>query len=162
MMDMGRFCLKLLAIMAGASLVCAAVAQAADPPTVVIKLLKPTGAAGRHIKGEATVTFADGLHGYQNPPSENYMLPVVLKLDAKGFKLAKIVYPKGEMLAIGGETKPAAVYGGTIKIPFVLALPNKAGKYPVAFKLAFQQCNDVACFRPDELVVKTTVTVTKK
>src|ERR1700704_6426167 len=89
-----------------------ALAQGNAQPTV--KLVFPkTAKAGAKVQGTIEVTFSEGLHGYQNPPTDEYQIPVKVSIDTKGFVLAKTAYPKGEMKVIGGDTKPSAVYEGT-------------------------------------------------
>lgn len=136
----------------------AAVAQNV-PPTVSIKLDKPTVAAGKTLKGTATVSFEPGLHGYQNPPTLDYMIPVSLGLSNKEFKLGKVTYPKGVMKKVAGDT--AAVYDGTITITFEAKAPAKVGKYALKFELGYQQCTDENCFPPGTVSAQTNVTVAK-
>jgi DsbC/DsbD-like thiol-disulfide interchange protein len=124
-----------------------AFAQDNTPPTVKV-ILPKTAKPGEKIKARVEVTFADGLHGYQNPPSGEYQIPVTLSLETKGIKLDPVKYPKGEMLSIGGDPTPAAVYQGKIKIPVVITLPKKAGTAELKFTFSYQQCNDNSCFPP--------------
>lgn len=124
-----------------------ALAQDNMAPTVKV-ILPKTAKPGEKIKATVEVTFGDGLHGYQNPPSGEYQIPVKLTLETKGLKLDPIKYPKGEMLSIGGDPTPAAVYEGKIKIPVVITLPKKAGVTELKFTFSYQQCNDSSCFPP--------------
>src|SRR4051812_12948563 len=88
---------------------CAGFAQGNAAPTVKITLPKEAK-AGSKVEASIEITFADGLHGYQNPPTDQYQIPVKVSLETKGFTLAKVTYPKGVMRATGGDTKPAGVY----------------------------------------------------
>jgi DsbC/DsbD-like thiol-disulfide interchange protein len=124
-----------------------AFAQDNTPPTVKVVLPK-SAKPGEKIKATVEVTFAEGLHGYQNPASGEYQIPVALTLDTKGVKLDPIKYPKGKMLSIGGDPTPAAVYEGLIKIPVVLTMPKKPGSTELKFTFSYQQCNDNSCFPP--------------
>ncbi|HTQ10393.1 MAG TPA: hypothetical protein VMI31_10005, partial [Fimbriimonadaceae bacterium] len=72
----------------------AAIAFGQGTPATVKVTLPKTAKAGSTVKGIVEVTFADGMHGYQNPPTEDYMIPVKLTVDTKGFSL-KPTYPKG-------------------------------------------------------------------
>jgi len=122
-------------------------AQMNTAPTVKVTFPKDAK-AGSQVKGTVEVTFSDGLHGYQNPPSEEFQIPVTVVVDTKGYKL-KVTYPKGAMKVIGGDTKPAAVYEGTIKIPVTLTVPKSGAAGEVKITVKYQQCNDQACFPPD-------------
>ena len=84
------------------------VALAQDiPPRVSLKLEKTTAKPGEEVKGTVTAVFAPGLHGYQNPPSKDYMLPVKVSA-GEGTALKSVNYPKGHLEMAGGEE--AAVY----------------------------------------------------
>src|SRR5690348_10112222 len=92
--------------------ICLAVGQGNTAPAV--KLVLPKEAKpGATVKGTVELTFAEGLHGYQNPPTDEYQIPVKVDAETKGFTL-KATYPKGIMKAIGGDPKPSAVYEGTV------------------------------------------------
>lgn len=138
----------------------AAMAQSA-PPTITFKFDKASAAPGATIKGTLTITFADGLHGYQNPPSDQYQIPVKVSVIESGFKLLKATYPKGTDFTMAGEEKPTKVYQGTIKIPVEIKASAKPGTYNVNVKLDYQQCNESSCFPPGEVVAKGTLTVAK-
>ncbi|MCW5940725.1 MAG: thioredoxin family protein [Fimbriimonadaceae bacterium] len=129
------------------------------PPTVTVKLDKPTVSAGKAFQGTATVTFGPGLHGYQNPPSQDYMIPVSLTLANKEFKLAKVAYPKGVVKSVAGDQ--AAVYDGTIAIAFQGTAPTKVGKFKLKFELGYQQCTDENCFPPGSVTAEVPFTVVK-
>lgn len=118
--------------------------------------------AGSPVKGVVTVTFAKGLHGYQNPPTSEYEIPVKITFAQKGFKLVKATYPKGVDMKLQGEDKPSKVYEGTIKIPVEISTPAKPGSYRVSMFVGYQQCNDSSCFPPATLVVKGSFSVVKK
>src|SRR5579872_2801579 len=94
----------------------AAFAQLDTPPKAKLVLDKAPAVAGKTFKATLTVTFSEGLHGYQNPPSDPDLIPVVIKAGDKIFAVVKVEYPKGESVTMAGESKPVAVYSGTIKI----------------------------------------------
>jgi len=129
------------------------------PPTIKIVFPK-TAKAGAAVKGTIEVTFADGLHSYQNPPTEDYMIPVKVAVENKGFTLTA-KYPKGVMKAMGGDPKPAGVYEGTIKIPVTLKVPKNTGTVQVKFTLHYQECNDQSCFPPADVSDTVKLQITK-
>src|SRR5512142_2997454 len=92
-----------------------AVATAQTPQvTVQFSLSQKAAVAGSKVKGIVKVSFPAGLHGYQNPPSKDYMIPLVVKANAKDPKLASVAYPKGVARKPAGGKGEARVYEGTI------------------------------------------------
>lgn len=133
------------------------VAQEAAPTA---KLVLDTKAAkpGATITGKLVLTFAEGLHGYQNPPSKDYMIPVKLESANKAVGL-KVAYPTGVPMIVAGETEPAKVYEGEIEFPIEVVLPKKAGVHNVDIKISYQQCDANACFPPATLNVSQKLTL---
>lgn len=143
-------------------LVCASLASAQDntPPTV--KLLLPKQAKpGAKVRAVVEITFAEGLHAYQNPSQEDYQIPTKVELGSKGFVLAKPQYPKGVMRAIGGDPKETAVYEGTVRVPIVLTAPKKGGTAEVRIVVSYQQCNESACFPPATVAASAKIAIKK-
>ena len=124
-----------------------AVAQGNTPPTVKVTLPKEAK-AGAKVLGMVEITFSDGLHGYQNPPTDEYQIPVKVTVDTKGFVLSKASYPKGIMKSIGGDPKPCGVYECTIKIPVTIIVPKSISTSDIKITVNYQQCNDQSCYPP--------------
>lgn len=101
------------------------------------------------IDGVATVVFAEGLHGYQNPQTDETIIPIELSGD--GFKLASIAYPKGHEDTVGGLPDKYFVHSGTIQIPFKFAAPAKITAEGLKFIFSYQQCNETNCFAPGQV-----------
>lgn len=135
---------------------------AGEPPVVSLKFAKPTAKVGTVIDATLTVKFADGLHGYQNPPAEDFQIPVTVKVSEPGFTLVKATYPKGTEFLMAGETKPAKVYQGTISIPLKIKVvkPSKSGS--LSIRLDYQECNANACFPPSFVMAKAKLAVVAK
>lgn len=133
----------------------------AAAPTATLKFDKSSAAAGSVVKATLTLTFAEGLHGYQNPPADEYQIPVSVSVIEKGFKLVKANYPKGMDFTMAGEAKPTKVYEGKISIPLEIKTGAKPGTYNVNVKISYQQCNDSSCFPPGDLVAKAQLKVVK-
>jgi DsbC/DsbD-like thiol-disulfide interchange protein len=141
-------------------LLAVATAQGPDEaPTASLKFAKPSATANATVKATLSLTFADGLHGYQNPPAEDYQIPVNVSVVEKGFKLVKVTYPKGSDFTMEGEQKPAKVYEGTVQIPLELKAAAKAGTYNVTIKVDYQQCNASSCFPPGSITTKAKLVV---
>lgn len=114
--------------------------------------------AGQPIRGTVIVTFSEGLHGYQNPPTRDYMIPVSVSTSVKGWAVAA-KYPKGTPMKVGGEEEPSAVYEGRLEIPVELKGPAKAGSVSVPIVVRYQLCNATACFAPETVEVRVQVVV---
>lgn len=149
--------MKLTSLFVGLALVVPVFAQEAPG----VKIVVPAQAkAGSTVKGTLTMRFADGWHGYQNPPLDQYQNPVSVSLATKGWKLQKVAYPEGIVKEVAGAK--AAVYEGEIKVPFEVVIPKKVGKSTLEFVVAFQQCNDSTCLPPGSVTIKLPINVTKK
>lgn len=133
--------------------------QANVAPTVSLKLSSPTVATGKTLQAVLIVTFAQGLHGYQNPPSDPTLIPVSVRVSDKSFRSLKVVYPKGTPVKMNGEPKPVAVYEGTIKIPLSVSAPATPGKKTFSIVLEYQQCNANSCFQPGSITAQAIVIV---
>ncbi len=139
-------------VLAAVALTAATLGLAQDPPTVSVTLDNPKPAPGAVVKGKALVTFAPGLHAYQNPPTADYMIPLTVASATTGIKLTKVAYPKGEVKMVAGED--SAVYDGTVSIPFEFVAGSTPGKTSIKIKVGYQQCTDSNCFAPDEVVAE--------
>jgi DsbC/DsbD-like thiol-disulfide interchange protein len=149
---------KLLLTGVAALLSVAAFAQS-TPPKASLRITSKALTPGSVIKGEVTVTFGDGLHGYQNPPSDEFSIPVSLKLATADFTGFKPTYPAGSDFSMDGKVQK--VYMGTVKIPFTAKLPTKPGKYSLKIAVNYQQCTASECFPPDHLEAAASVQVAK-
>lgn len=127
-------------------LILATTLMQAPDPQVQMSLDQSSYFAGGYVTGKVMITFADGFHAYQNPPSKDYQIPVVL--DSDGSALAFVNYPAGKSMVIGGEVEPSLSYSGATVIPFIVKLSDKPGKQTIALSISYQQCNDQACFPP--------------
>ena len=153
-MPMGRF-LALVVLLAAPLLV------RADntPPSVKLTLSKATAAPGEEVKGTVEVTFAPGLHGYQNPPDPNYVLPVEV-VAGEGTKLKSVSYPKGVKEVVAGVM--SAVYTESVSFPVVLFAPTAPGPAKLNLTFKYQQCDDQTCYPPSTVALTTNLTVAGK
>jgi hypothetical protein len=130
-------------------------------PVPVTSLTVPKSIAP-HARFTATLTvkFADGLHGYQNPPSDPNFIPVTVKLSKGDAKLVSIGYPKGTDMTMQGDTKPTKVYSGNIVIHLKLQAGTKSG--PIVVAVGYQQCNESMCYPPSSVDAKATLHLAAK
>jgi uncharacterized protein len=129
-----------------------------EKPRAELRLEKPSVRAGETVRGVVVVTFAPGLHGYQNPPSLDYQIPVKVEAE-KGTTLLKAKYPTGIPFRMQGETEDSLVYEGTIEIPIEIKAPANGGKAKVELVVRYQQCDDSSCFPPGTLRITGELTV---
>ena len=131
-------------------------APPSEPARVEVKLASKKSAPGGTIKGNVTVTFAPGWHGYQNPPTHEFEIPLKVSTSTKGVSL-KATYPKGVMKEFSGEM--TAMYEGAVGIPVVLTMPKKRGEVSIVFDVGYQQCNSSSCLPPEKASASVKVTV---
>jgi len=127
------------------------------PPQVSVKV--SAASAGKPLAVTVTIQFEEGLHGYQNPPSDPFENPVKISVTEKRFKLLKVTYPKGVSMTQEGSTKSSLVYMGKVDFPLQIQLPKKPGKYTIPLNVAYQQCSDRTCYPPSSASVKVQVTI---
>lgn len=153
--------IKIFGIIALCLMACLGFSQAPEPGLVVSPIAKQV-LVGSKLTVTLTVTFAEGFHGYQNPPAGEYEIPVTVKVDGKEIKVIKIAYPAGVDATIGGMDKPTKAYEGTVKFPVTIQLPAKPGVRDVKFKVSYQQCDATSCFPPAEISKSVKINVVKK
>lgn len=145
------------------SLLVAALADLAfcqpTPAVVQFTVAQKTAVVGAKVKGTIKITFSEGRHAYQNPPSKDYMIPVSVTAKSKGFKLEPVAYPKGVPHKTMGETENVAVYQGTISIPVVFDMPTKPGTVTIKLDVSCQQCTESDCSPPEDAIVVAKITV---
>ena len=152
--------MRALSLLALSALTCASYAQEGNvAPKVEFKLDKTVVAANKPVTGTVTITFATGLHGYQNPPADKFQIPITIKLKSGATKLVKVVYPKGIPMKMEGDEKPSMVYEGTIKIPVTIQSGTKSGAVVITFN--YQQCTSSNCFPPSAVEAKTNLAIGK-
>jgi DsbC/DsbD-like thiol-disulfide interchange protein len=126
-----------------------------------LTVAQKTAVAGGKDNGVVKVTFPEGLHGYQNPPTKDYMIPVAVAAKTKAFKLQSVKYPKGVARKTVGEEGDVMVYDGTVEIPVVIQMPSKPGPVSISLAVSWQTCTDAECGPPEEVVVTQKIVVTK-
>src|SRR5579885_2299109 len=85
-------------------------AQPNTPPKASLAIPSKPAKAGDKVTAAVTPEFAEGLHAYQNPPGEDYLIPVSVKATSKDVILVSCKYPKGGDAIVGGSTTPVKVY----------------------------------------------------
>lgn len=125
-----------------------AVGWAQDAPKVSASTNTSELKVGEIYDGRLTVEFAAGLHGYQNPPTDPDLIPVAI-VGTDAVEVVDAQYPKGEMkMAAGTE---AALYDGTVTIPFRFKVLKEMGSERPPIRLSYQQCDENMCYAPGEV-----------
>jgi DsbC/DsbD-like thiol-disulfide interchange protein len=130
-----------------------------NTPPVVTAQVPAHVAPHAAFQAKLQIKFAEGLHAYQNPPSDPYTIPVKISVKGSVAKLVKVSYPKGTPMALGGDPKPAMVYSGVITVPIKLTAGTKSGN--LVFQVDYQQCNSGSCFPPASVTAKAALHVAK-
>ncbi len=95
---------------------------------------------------------SSGFHVNSNKPSEEYLIPTVLKLDAPtDIVLGRITYPEGQEMSFAfAPNEKLSVYSGEFDLavmvrPLASVLP---GEYGFRGQLRYQACDNAACYPP--------------
>ncbi len=148
-------------VVLAAGLFLPATAAAASPPDVKARLVAPERlAAGTKATVKVELTFGAGWHANSHTPSEEFLVPTDVALQATGAEVSEVRYPKDVTKRFSFSEKPLRVYDGTVAFEADLAVPASArGKVEVRGTVSYQACNDTQCFAPASLPVTATVAV---
>lgn len=125
-----------------------AVGWAQDAPKITASTNATELKVGETYDGLMVVEFAPGLHGYQNPPSDPDLIPIAIT-STDAVEVVTAQYPKGKVKTAAGIE--AAMYEGTVKIPFKFKVLKELGSEWPPIRLSFQQCDDSMCYAPGEV-----------
>jgi DsbC/DsbD-like thiol-disulfide interchange protein len=134
------------------------------PAIVTARTLLATNGAhpGSTVQGAVVAQITSGYHINDHKPSLEYLIPTELKLEANPqVTVQDIDYPRGKTIKFSFEDTSLSVYQGTlvIKVRLLIARATPTGVYSLKGKLAYQACNDSACFPPTSVPVEYTVRV---
>ena len=155
------YCLLTVAVAGGVAPLLLAQSGA---PVIDARMVLATDAVhpGSAAKAALVAEIPSGYHINDHKPSLDYLIPTDLKLEPnKQIEVAKIDYPKGELLKLAFSDTPLSVYQGKIVVGVALKVtPAIApGSYPVKGKFAYQACNNHACFPPASVPVVLSIKV---
>jgi thioredoxin:protein disulfide reductase len=122
--------------------------------TVSGKLSETQLKPGASVDIEVTAEIEHEFHINANKPSEEYLIPTVLKFEPlTNASFGEVNYPKSKMAKFSFSETAMAVYEGTTKFTLTLNLNSEIapGKYVVKGTLSFQGCNDVSCFAAQDV-----------
>ena len=113
--------------------------------------------AGTTIEVIVTGEIEPEYHINSNKPSEEYLIPTVVKFEpfANG-EFGEIIYPQAKMAKFSFSDQPIAVYEEKVVVRTRLTLDKNIspGKKTIKGTFSFQGCNDVNCFAPQTLNFK--------
>jgi thiol:disulfide interchange protein DsbD len=110
-------------------------------------------AAGSEFFLAVKVNIKEGYHINSNTPSEEFLIPTVLKfMPAEGMSFGKVVYPPHKMRAFSFSKDKIAVYENEILIfVHVSTSPQLSlGAHTISTRLSYQACDEHTCFAPSE------------
>lgn len=108
---------------------------------------------GSTIEVLITADIEPEFHINSNDPTEEYLIPTILKLDSiENASFGKIIYPKPKMATFSFSEEEISVYEGKIRFSTKLRLPDNfpVGNSLIKGTLSFQACNDQNCFAPTD------------
>jgi cytochrome c biogenesis DsbD-like protein len=125
----------------------------------------PSIIRGTPGKAELHFHITPGFHVNSNTPSEEYLIPTALRMDAPtDIVVGRIIYPAGQNITLPfAPDLKLNVYSGEFSVlvtvrPLSSVLP---GKYALRGRLKYQACDKAACYPPKELPVDFEVRVAK-
>jgi len=115
--------------------------------------LRP-GERGRLV---VEVTVPEGCHLESHDPSEPWLIPTVLGVEApEGITAGEVDYPEGEERTFDWSPAVLRVYRGTLELsaPVEVARGASPGSVAVLGRLSYQGCTESLCLMPSEQAVE--------
>lgn len=125
---------------------------AAGKVTLSFELGGETLVRGGPVGLDVMIDIASGWHIQAHKPSEKYLIPTVLEIEAPdGVKVHEVNYPRPDTASFGfAPGKEFLVYAGKLGLATALELPADYAGSEVAIKakLRYQACDDENCLPP--------------
>jgi hypothetical protein len=136
------------------------------PPVVQARAVVETDGAhpGSTVHAAVVAQINAGYHINDHKPSHEYLIPTELKMESSPqVTIGEITYPPGQAVKFDFDDAKLSVYQGTLVVKADLKIARTAapGDYTLKGKLAYQACNDRACFPPTSVPVDVQVKVVK-
>ncbi len=109
------------------------------------------------------LTLRPGWHVNAHRPLQDALIGTTLRMrgDPADWRMATPTYPTPEILRLGFQREPLAVYQGRVRIEATLeekpqqrAVPSEAPSAWLPFELRLQACSDAICLAPETLVLQ--------
>src|SRR5207245_7601947 len=120
--------------------------------------------AGSTLRAAVVARITPGYHINDHKPSHEYLIPTELKMESgPQVAIQDITYPPGQAVKFEFDDAKLSVYQGTLVVHAALKIAptTPPGNYTLKGKLAYQACNDHACFPPTSVPVELEVKVVK-
>jgi hypothetical protein len=133
----------------------------------VTMLPAPVISVHRGSVGTAELRFrvGAGFHVNSNTPTEEYLIPTTLQLDAPtDIIIGRVTYPAGDLESFPfAPDQKLSVYSGEFSLSVVVRALSSVlpGPYAVHGQLKYQACDNAACYPPKRLPVEFNVKVVK-
>ncbi len=101
--------------------------------------------------------FAEGWHVNSNQPLSEELIPTRLTAAGDGTALGAVDYPAPELVTLGFQDEPLAVFQGTVSIRSTLEVDGVDRPRIAWMKLTIQVCDDEKCLKPEEMALELPV-----
>lgn len=124
-----------------------------------------TVAAGKPAVAALKFRVQSGYHINSNHPNSELLIPTRLRLNPPtDVGVGRVTYPAGKDISLSfAPDEKLNVFSGEFKVDAVVSAVRGAtpGHYAIHGELAYQACDDRACYPPKKLPVTIAVTVIK-
>jgi len=106
---------------------------------------------GRLVQAAIVIDIPAGYHINSNRPTEKYLIPTQLKVDAPGeVRIGPVGYPRALLKSFKFSKKQLSVYEGRAFLRFNVSVPANysGGSVDLKAQVRLQSCNDEVCFPP--------------
>ena len=135
------------------------------PSVSLVSAPLPSIARGEPGSVDLRFHIASGYHINSNQPSEEFMIPTALHMDATtDIVIGKIYYPDGQSVAFDfAPDQKLSVYSGTFTVGVTVRPLHTVppGKYAMRGALKYQACDNRACYPPKQLPLSFEVRIGK-
>ncbi len=107
--------------------------------------------AGESFQAAIVATIKEGFHINSHKPTDEYLMPTVVKFDeSEGIIFGPVQYPEPRLKKFSFSTSKLSVYEGKTAIiaQSQLSDDTSPSDVKVSGKLAYQACDDQKCFMP--------------
>jgi hypothetical protein len=136
-----------------------------SPSVTMLPTPLPTIQRGAATPVELHFRVGAGFHVNSNTPTEEFLIPTVLMLEAPtDIIVGRVIYPEGKLMTFPfAPDQKLSVYAGEFSVsvsvrPLAGVLPSN---YAIRGGLRYQACDNAACYPPKRLPLEFNVKVIK-
>ena len=161
--------MKQVAFLAAIIALAASTATAQLTPSSSVVSVKAEKEQDRYLPGTSSrilieIAIDEGWHSQSHTPSQESLIPTVLKLVAPtGITTGRVIYPEGKMVKFDFSDVALSSYEGTAYIgaSFTVSPDMAPGDYTITGALTIQTCNDKNCLVPSDIEIAIPVAVVR-